>query len=404
MKVIVGLDPGLTTGVAIFDLSGNLIKVYSKKGMGKAEIVKFILSEGVPIIITTDRSEPPKMLEEIASALSSEVFTPKENLTVKEKKELTKGFTVKNDHERDAVASAMYFFKKNQRKLREIERISEEMGLIAHKEKIKELVLLGKARNLNHALEIIFGEETKKRIVEKFKEKKDSEKVKRRTSKKDKKCEEKLKKLERSYEIAKEYIEKLEKKLKDLEEQKRQLMEERMIENREIKEEIIKNKEIELRDNIIKNLRRELEKEREIRRQLESKLEIMEEEKYLEAHELIPIIKIERFNRESITETKEKYRIYNRGLFFEGLCRGTSTVKYLITLRPKFVVGEFGEEEKQILEENGIPVIEKREIKEHIVELKNFYGIEKGILEEILKRERKKTFLEWLDSYKKRFL
>ncbi len=399
MKVIVGIDPGLTTGIAIFDLSGNLINLYSKKGMGKAEIVKYILSFGTPIIITTDKKMAPKMLEEISSALSSIVFAPKEDLSVKLKKELTEKFSPKNTHERDALASGLYFFKKHKRKLNEIDRVLEEMNLSNYSDKIKELILTGKAKNLTAAIETIFGEQQGKELIKERKK----EKKRVQISKEDE-CREKLARLERSYEISKEYIEKLEKRIKELEEQKKLLMDERLNESREIREKVMRDKEIEFRENIIKNLRKELEMERTMRKQLEEKLKMLDEERYLAANNLEPIIKIKQFNRESILQAKETFRIYNKGVIFESTCKGTTTAKYLVSLRPKFVIGEFGKEEKKIIEENGIPVISRKEIEEDLVELNNFYGIDKNLLSEILKTEKKKSFLEWLDDYKKRFL
>lgn len=392
MKTVVGIDPGITTAIAIFDLDGKLKEVFSKKGMSKPEIVRFILSRGSPVIIATDKKYVPKMVSEIASALSIPVFAPQEDLKVKEKVSLIKNIKVKNSHERDAVAAGLYFFKKHSRKFREIDDILEKMNMEMHSEKIKELLIKGKARNLSEALESILGRAVE---IEKPKRKKKKAVVERK--------EDKLKILERRYEIAQEYIKKLEKRVKELEEQKKMLIEERLKESKEIRESALKSKEIELRDSIIRNLKMELEKEKELRRQLEEKLEALEEERIIEARGYIPVVRIPEFSRESIAMFKEKFRIFNRAVIFETPCRGTTVAKYLSTLRPKIVIGNFGAEEKHILEEAGIHVIEKNSIPK-IEKFKNFYGIDKNIFDNILKKERKKGLLEWLEAYKKRFL
>ena len=52
--LIVGIDPGITTGIAILDLYGNVVKVCSKRNMGKNEIIRTITNFGHPLIITSD--------------------------------------------------------------------------------------------------------------------------------------------------------------------------------------------------------------------------------------------------------------------------------------------------------------------------------------------------------------
>jgi predicted RNase H-like nuclease (RuvC/YqgF family) len=216
--------------------------------------------------------------------------------------------------------------------------------------------------------------------------------------------EDRLKALERSYEIAKEYIERLEKRVKELEEQRRRLLEERIRETQEIRKELMRDREIELRDNIINNLRAELQKERELRKKLEEKIEILEEERYIESQGLLPIVRIEEFSRECIASVKELFRIFNRIILFEKPCHGKTVTKYLISLRPKAVIGSFGEEEKAMLEEENIPVLAKSDVEKALIQFKRFYGIEPDVLKSFLEKERKKSFLKWLESYRKRFL
>ena len=42
MPLIVGIDPGTTTGVAVFDLSGNLILIKSGKNLARSDISRII--------------------------------------------------------------------------------------------------------------------------------------------------------------------------------------------------------------------------------------------------------------------------------------------------------------------------------------------------------------------------
>ncbi len=117
VPVIVGIDPGTTTGIAILDLDGDVVLVWSRKNAGKAEISKVISRAGIPVIISCDTNPPPRMVERIAATFSSRLEVPKEDFLRKEKYLMTRGFNssgngeekaYRNRHERDALASALY--------------------------------------------------------------------------------------------------------------------------------------------------------------------------------------------------------------------------------------------------------------------------------------------------------
>ena len=395
MKTVVGIDPGITTAIAVFDLQGNLIEVFSKKGMNKAEVVRKILERGSPVVITCDKKRVPGMIEEIAHALNIMVFSPEEDLKVREKVELSRDYRVGNAHERDAVASCAYFFKKYRRKFNEIDKTLERMGLKAHAERVKEMILLGRARNLSDAIEKITGNEAmdvRRKLEEGRKERERVEK------------EERTKALERSYEIAREYIEKLERRLKQVEEQRARLQKERSEENAELRMKVMKEREIELRDRIIENLRKELEEERRKRKFLEEKMEILEEERAIEAQGLLPVVRIPKFTQEEIFKVKEKYRIYNRFVLVEGTGKSKTAAKYLANLKPRGVIGDFSPEVLEIFEHAGIAVAPAKKVRNELSEFRHFFAAEREKMEKIFSEERKSRFAGWLEAYKKRFL
>ncbi len=398
MKTVVGIDPGITTAIAVFTLNGDFLGVFSKKGMSKAEVVRKILEYGSPIAICTDKKNIPKLVEEIASTLGAFVYGPDEDLKVKEKKEFSAQFKPRNTHERDAIAACLHFFKKHSKKFARIDNILKNMKLEHHSEKVKELILKGESSNISEALEKILGKTMEIRLSVKP-HKVESKHVRKRDA-----LREEIEALQRKLEVAQEYIRKLETRVKELEEQKRILLRERLEESKEIRERVLRDKEIELRENIIRNLRKELENERKIRQQLEKKVKLLEEEKYIEAKGMIPVIKIETFSRECLENAKNSFRVFNKVLYFYAPCRGKTLAKYLAALKPRAVIGEFGEEEREILEENGVMVIPKDEIKDRLVEFSEFFAITTEDLEKIAKEEKKKSFLKWLEAYKRRFL
>jgi predicted RNase H-like nuclease (RuvC/YqgF family) len=112
----VGIDPGKTTAVAVLDLDGNLISLFSKKNLTKGEISRHILGYGRPVMIATDRSPAPSSVEKMAAVFSARLVEPEENLFKREKNSLARDFMADNNgkginqHEKDALASAIYAY------------------------------------------------------------------------------------------------------------------------------------------------------------------------------------------------------------------------------------------------------------------------------------------------------
>ncbi len=119
---IVGIDPGNTVGIAVLDLNGNLLNVESRKEWSSSEVLEHILSFGKPVLIATDRKNPPDYILKMRASLNSILYTPREDISVEKKKSLTAGYSTRNDHERDALASALEAFNAFRNKLRNIEK------------------------------------------------------------------------------------------------------------------------------------------------------------------------------------------------------------------------------------------------------------------------------------------
>lgn len=113
--LIVAVDPGITTGMAILNAYGNVLDIYSKRDMTKAEIINRILKFGNPVVISCDVSTTPRSIEKIATKLGCTVYSPDTSLSIKEKKELTKDYyrSTKNDHEVDALSAAIKAWKQH---------------------------------------------------------------------------------------------------------------------------------------------------------------------------------------------------------------------------------------------------------------------------------------------------
>lgn len=118
--LIVGLDPGTTTGIAALDLDGNLALLTSSRQMTMSDIVEELYRTGKPLIIASDVQQMPYSVEKIRRAFNAIPYTPKQSLPVETKYDLTAGFSYTNDHERDALSAALDAYRSLQNKFRNI--------------------------------------------------------------------------------------------------------------------------------------------------------------------------------------------------------------------------------------------------------------------------------------------
>ncbi len=118
--LIVGLDPGTTTGIAAVDLDGNLVLLSSSRQMTMSDIVEELYRAGKPLIVASDVQQMPYSVEKIRRAFNAIPYTPKQSLSVEAKYDLTAPFSYTNDHERDALSAALDAYRSLQNKFRNI--------------------------------------------------------------------------------------------------------------------------------------------------------------------------------------------------------------------------------------------------------------------------------------------
>jgi len=133
--LIVGIDPGIETGIAALDLSGDVALLKSGRGLDREDIVSTIRDLGKCLIVATDKCQPPDLVKKVAAALGARVYTPGRDLEVSEKEFAVskyaeeRGIEVKNTHIRDALAAALEVYRYLESKARELEEKLAEMGL-----------------------------------------------------------------------------------------------------------------------------------------------------------------------------------------------------------------------------------------------------------------------------------
>ncbi len=182
-SVILGIDPGTTTALAVIDLEGNLLEVYSSRNFSLSEVLSFTTKYDTAVV-ASDVAPAPKFVEKVASSLNAVLFSPAQMLSVADKIALakhsfrrnegvsdaschsvrkmvcvpsflrnlasTKRMQVRessysNPHERDALAAAIKAYSSYRNTLEQVDKKLEELRLTKLKTEVRKLVLRAKA-------------------------------------------------------------------------------------------------------------------------------------------------------------------------------------------------------------------------------------------------------------------
>jgi len=153
--IIVGIDPGTNVGYAILDLNGNLIKVESAKELDLGSLISKIIYYGKVLVVGTDKQRTPSFVNDFAVKTGGIVISPKEDIKVEEKEQLTKEFEFKGDHQKDALASSILAYKKIKNLLNKIEEFVKNNKKENLKNKIVEIVIKNYGISIKSALDIL---------------------------------------------------------------------------------------------------------------------------------------------------------------------------------------------------------------------------------------------------------
>src|SRR3989344_6928155 len=108
--LIVGMDPGTTLGYAFLDMDGRLLETGSAKQFPIHLLIRKAMDAGTPLFVGTDKRNVPSAVQEFAAKTGARIMAPAEDLKVQEKKIWTKEHRLRNDHERDALAAALFAY------------------------------------------------------------------------------------------------------------------------------------------------------------------------------------------------------------------------------------------------------------------------------------------------------
>jgi len=145
--LIVGLDPGQTTGLAVLDLHGRVILTLARRGFDRGSIVEVVESLGRPVVVAVDVEEPPEAVRKLAAQFNAELFHPDKPMSVAEKAALAAralgGRPPKTTHERDALAAAYKAYLALKAKLERLDSYLAHFHVDLDPQKVKEAVIRG---------------------------------------------------------------------------------------------------------------------------------------------------------------------------------------------------------------------------------------------------------------------
>ncbi len=284
--VLVGVDPGSTSAVAVLDFDGKFAHIKSSKNFPPRKIISEVIEHGKPVIVTSDKAKTPSKVDKIANSLGAEKFEPEEDLSQERKRELGEG---ENSHEKDASAAAKYAYKQLKPKIRKIEELEEERE--EEKSEIASRYFSGQLTGTNKENSgSVEGSDESKRERQNQEVSEGSEDESEAVD--GEKWMQKSRKLENKVENLEEHVEDLQEKLEFREQQRRNLQSkydklkagkrDEVLKERELSR---KNAELKEKNQKIEQLEQQLEKTRIREKQYEKAVDILDS-----GGEILPLI------------------------------------------------------------------------------------------------------------------
>ena len=352
--VVVGVDPGTTTAIALVGLDGELLDVYSSRTVDAAGVTEWIVERGRPIVVAADVTPMPETVEKLRRSFSAAGWTPERDLPVDVKQHRTRDEGYDNDHERDAMAAALSAYDDH---ADQFERIAAK---VPPREDVGEVT----AR-------VVAGEESVESVLEDLADDGESDEEETEHTPRELTEEEKeIKRLRARVERLEDHVDDLKETIQQKDDQlsakERELSQARSEERREVR----KDREVTRRERENERLERELEAEREDREELESKLERLkglwklDHSNFADVSKkqegLVSVKVVEQFTTDAIETADENVGLVEDDVILlrDASGAGRSTAQRLAEVNPRIVLrnGGLSDVADEILFEHEIPV------------------------------------------------
>ena len=397
--LIVGIDPGIYTGIAILDLDGNVLEVFSGKNIDRHSIIRKIEEYGKPLIIASDVSPPPDTLEKLSTTFNAKLYVPSQSLSQSEKEDLVKTYlqrikcniSVTDSHQRDALAAAIHALRFFKQKFEQIDSYLKKLELDLDVDKIRIDVVKG--ATIASAIE----KEIYRKLSHELKQKHVEEKVRPKRKTKETNVESLLvevEKLEKEKALLKEKLKKARNEIHELRKQLEIYHKQTNVQIRAIREIQSLSEEVRRLSEELKKVEKENLELRENIRKLEMMLREVSKGTYSIAKTattltLASLSKLERDYGK--LENYDIVYIVNPAFAQEEAVERLFKENILAVL-----VEKPSREFKSLLESKAIPVIELNEVKDYVIKIGEIVFFKEELKEEAKARKEalRKLMLE----------
>ena len=352
--VVVGIDPGTTTAVALLDLDGSVLDVWSTRTADTAEVIEWIIEHGRPVLVAADVEPMPETVEKMRRSFDAGGWIPDRDLPVDEKLHRTREQPYDNDHERDALAAALFAFDDH---AEQFERVAAKTPPQLDRGEV--------------IARVVGSDESVEAVVAELTEDDEDDAESTEHDPRELTAEEKeIKRLEARIGRLEDHIEDLdgtiERKDERVDELEAELSEARREERREARE----RREVTRLERENERLKRELAEAEAANEELDAKLERLKElwkldhsnfaDVAAEKRDLVPVKPVEQFTTGAIEAAEEAYGIAPGDIVYlrDASGAGRSTARLLASKEPRVVLrdGGLSEQADQVLFENEVPV------------------------------------------------
>jgi len=346
--LIVGIDPGPNTGIAVMNFNGKLLLVDALRKVARGDIIRLITQFGKPIVVAADVTPPPDFVVKISRMVNAVLFFPDKLYSADEKSQAVDSYTtdlerrVKGSHKRDALFAALKAYNKYKPIFEKINRALTEPNEIPLRNKVKQMVLL-EEKNIQEAIE-----EVKKQLLEPKKEVPQEEEPKKPLTETEQLLTEKIDALKEA--IARQTIqienledmnEVLNKKVKTLRKENKTLAQQLKRTTDKQRQELRRERAIKTRDDELQFLRGKV---KEYERELAKVKGVISDLKRMivmgESEIVVPMKVVFEFSRKGIEKTIERMSIdpFDVILLVDPSGGGQRTAEMLIEKEVKAVV------------------------------------------------------------------
>ena len=352
--VVVGIDPGTTTAVALTDLDGALLDVWSSRTADTATVIEWIIEHGRPVVVAADVEPMPETVEKIRRSFDAAGWIPDRDLSVDRKLHRTRHESYDNDHERDAMAAALFAFDGHED---QFERIGAKVPPQFDRGEV--------------IARVVSGEESVEAVLDDMADDDGDDEASSTHDPRELTDEEKeIKRLKGRVERLEAHVEELNETVSEKDNRIAELESELSEARREERREARKRREVTRLERETDRLERELEDAEAANDRLEGKLERLKQLWKLDHSDfadvaekksgLVPVKPIEQFTKGAIARADEAYGIAPDDIVYlrDASGAGRGTAERLVEYEPRVVLrdGGLSEQADEILFEHDVPV------------------------------------------------